>query len=451
MKSIFLSTTLVLLSIYSLFAQEKKEISLSLQQCIQMAVEKNINVQTARINYEISEYKENETRSALLPKVNLTGNFQDNLKLPTTLIPGEVFGQPGTSLGVKMGSNYNTAASISITQVLYNQTALTALQLSKKTKSLNALGIEKESEDLAVEVSKLYFLSLTTLKQKKLVEENISRTKRLSGIVKLLVDNGMSKSVDYDRISVNLENLYTQLNNTDATLEQQMNMIKYTLEIPIDAAIILTDTVEMPLLSQSLEMIPDFANQIEIQMLESQKEISLLNQKMITRGYLPSLSFTGQYAYQGYRDNFKNYFQNSNENTWFSSSYIGLSLSIPIFDGLEKRSKSKQAKLEYQKTVMTLDNTQKGFGMSYQNAMNDYNNSKYNVQRQKQNIALAEKVYQETALKYKEGLATLSDLLQDEMALSNAQANYLSALYNFKGAELKIMSMNGEIKKLVKK
>ena len=451
MKSTILSVVLVLLSISLLFAQENKTTGLSLQQCVQTAVEKNINVQTARIDQKKSGYKVSETRAALLPKINISGNFQDNLVLPTTVLPGEIFGQPGTSIAAKMGTNYNTSASISLNQVLYNQTALIALKLSKKSAALNTLGIEKAREEQAFEVSKLYFLSLTTARQKQLLDENITRTKHLSDIIKIQVDNGMSKQVDYERASVNLENLYTQLSNTEATLEQQLNLIKYTLEIPIGESIALTDTAEMPLLSVSLELTTDFANHIDIQMLESQKEINSLNQKMIKSGYLPSLSFTGQYANQGMRQEFKNYFQSSPENNWFGSSYIGLTLSIPVFDGMEKRSKSRQAKLDVQKTEITLENTQKHFGVNYQNTLNNYQNQKNNVQRQKQNIALAGNVYKETALKYREGLSTMSDLLQDEMALNDAQANYLNALYNFKEDELTIMSLNGEIRNLFNK
>jgi outer membrane protein TolC len=151
------------------------------------------------------------------------------------------------------------------------------------------------------------------------------------------------------------------------------------------------------------------------------------------------------------REDFKNYFQSSPENKWYGSSSVGLNLSIPVFDGLEKRSKSRQAKLDYQKTAMTLDNTEKQFNANYMDALNNYQNQKNNLQRQKQNIALAEEVYNETALKYREGPATMSDLLQDEIGLNNAQANYLSALYSFKEAELKIMSLNGEIKNLFNK
>jgi len=227
-------------------------------------------------------------------------------------------------------------------------------------------------------------------------------------------------------------------------------MIKYLLEIPLQETIVLTDTAEMPLLMQFSETMTDFSNHVDIQILESQKELNQLNKKTINSGYIPTLSFVGQYGYQGLRKEFKNYFQDSPENKWYNSSYIGFNLSVPIFDGFGKKSKARQVQLDYQKTVATLENTKERFDVDYQNALNNYQNNKNNVQRQNQNIELAEKVYHETALKYREGLATMSDLLQDEMGLSNAQASYLNALYNFKEAELKIMSLNGEIGELIK-
>ena len=447
MKKVILSLVLVV-GLIHINAQESNNIRLSLQECVRMAVEKNINVQTARLDKEKSNHKVGETRAALLPQVNINGNFTDNIKKPVTLLPGDAFGRPGTVFPVEMGSQYNTNASISINQVLYNQTALTALKISRQMEMLNTLGVEKASEEMAAEISKLYFLSLTTTKQKALVEENIARTKRLSDIIKLLVDNGMGKETDYQRISVSLENLYTQQSNSASTLEQQLNLIKYMLEIPLSEALTLTDTAEMPLLSQNPEPLSDFSNHIDIRMLESQQEVNRLSQKKVADGYRPSLSFTGQYAYQGYRNDFKNYFKNSPENNWYGSSFIGVTLSVPIFDGFEKRSKSRQARLDYQRTSMTLNNTKERFDADYLNAMNNYRNHNNNVQRQKQNIELAENVYKETALKYREGLATMSDVLQDEMGLNNAQAAYLSALYNFKEAELNILSLNGEIRNL---
>jgi outer membrane protein TolC len=126
-----------------------------------------------------------------------------------------------------------------------------------------------------------------------------------------------------------------------------------------------------------------------------------------------------------------------------------VTLAVPVFDGFEKRAKSRQAALELKKTQETLESTKESFSMNYKNAMNNYLNNQNTVRRQKQNLELAEKVYKETSLKYREGLAAMSSLLQDEMSLSSAQGGYLTALYNFKEAELKIMSLNGEIKSLI--
>lgn len=439
----------LLMAVMPMGVRAEGQLSLSLQACVQEAVAKNISVQSARFDHEKSGYKAEEARAALLPKVSIGGSFQGYPELPITLLPGEIVGRPGTSIAAEIGTPYTASANISLNQTLFNQTALTALRLSKKMEELAALSVEKASEELAAEVAKLYFLSLTTAKQKMLVEANIIRTQRLRDIIKTGVDNGVGKQVDYERISVSLENLYTRLSNAEAMLEQQLNLMKYMLHIAPSENIILTDTAEMTLLRQTPTIPSDFSDHISIQLLEAQKEVSQINQKMVTDGYIPTLSLVGQFGYQGYRDEFRNYFRSSPENSWYSSSYLGLSLSIPVFDGLEKRSKARQAKMDYQKSALTLDDTKERLGVGYQNAMNSYQNHKNNVLRQKQNIALAEKIYGETALKYREGLATMSDVLQDEMGLNNAQDGYLTALYSFKEAEVNIMGLNGEIKMLI--
>lgn len=447
MKRTIFSLAIILLGGLPILAQESKTTGLSLQQCVQMAVEKNINAKTARIDKEKSRYKTEETRSILLPKVNVSGSFQDNISLPTTLIPGSFVGKPGTDIAMQMGSQYSTAASLNISQVLYNKTALLALEISKKAASLSELSVEKANEEIAAEVARLYFLALTTTEQQKLIEGNIARTEKLKNITKVTVDNGIGKQVDLDRVSVNLENYYTQLSNTQATLEQQLNMMKYMLDIPQEQTITLTDKTDMLLLKSTPMLMSDFSNHIDIKLLESQQEINLLNQKSIKSGYLPTLNFSGLLAYQGLKSDFKDYF--SADSKWYPYSYFTVNLSVPVFDGFEKRAKSRQAKLDYQKTQEKLDATKQSFSMSFKNAMNNYQNNKNNVDRQQQNLKLAEKVYDETSLKYREGLAGMTNLLQDEISLSNAQAGYLTALYNFKDAEVKIMSLNGEIRNLI--
>ena len=448
MKGKIISIAVMLLVGQMTFAQESKITELTLQQCVQMAVDKNINVKTSRIDKEKSNYKKEESRAALLPKVNISAGFTDNLALPTTVLPGEFLGKPGTTIPVQMGSQYNTTAVVSISQILYNQTALTAVKLTKKAAELSNLSVEKASEEIAFEVAKLYALGQTTAEQYKLISENIKRTERLRDITKIIVENGVGKQVDLDRVNVNLENMYTQQSNTQLAQEQQQNMIKYMLDLPLEQTIVLTDTAAMPLLTNVPMLRSDFSDHVNIRLLESQKELNVLNKKLINNGYLPTLSLSGQAAYQGLRNDFSTYFKSGEVNKWYPMSSVSVNLSVPVFDGFEKRSKSRQATMDLKKTEETIESTKENFSMNYKNALNNYMNNKDIVRRQKLNLTLAEKVYKETALKYREGLAGMSSLLQDEMSLSSAQGGYLTALYNFKEAELKIMTLNGGIKQL---
>ena len=450
MKGKIFLLTIMLMGGQWAFAQEKNTIELSLQKCVQMAVENNINVKTSRIENEKSNYKKEETRAALLPKINFSGGFTDNIALPTTVLPGEFLGQPGKTIAVQMGSQYNTNAVLSISQILYNQTALTALKLTQKSAELSSLNVEKASEEIAFEVAKLYALGQTTAEQSKLINENIKRTERLRDITKIIVENGVGKQVDLDRVNVNLENLYTQQSNTQVAQEQQLNMIKYMLNLPLEQNIVLTDTAAMALLTNEPILQSDFSDHVNIRLLESQKELNQLNQKLINKGYLPTLSFSGQVAWQGLRKDFSTYFKSGEVNKWYPMSNFSVNISVPVFDGFEKKSKSRQATLDLQKTQEILESMKESFSMNYKNALNNYMNNKDVVRRQKLNLALAEKVYKETTLKYREGMAGMSSLLQDEMSLSSAQGGYLTALYNFKEAELKIMSLNGAIKNLYK-
>lgn len=449
MKRTILILSLILTIGQLVYSQENKSTGLSLQQCVKIAVENNINVKSARIDKEKTEYKKQETRAALLPKINLSGSFQDNLSLPTTVIPGSFIGKPGTDIAMQMGSQYNASASLSISQVLYNRTNLLALEITKKSEALSNLSVEKVSEEIAAEVARLYFLILTTTEQQKLIEGNIVRAEKLKNITKVIVENGIGKQVDIDRVNVNLENYYTQLSNTQATLEQQMNMMKYLLDIPQEQNIFLTDKTDVPMLQNTPALMSDFSNQVDIKLLESQQQTNLLNQKMVKSEYLPTLSVSGLFAYQGLKSDFKDYFGSSNK--FYPYSYLNFSLSIPLFDGFKKHAKSNQARLEYQKTQDKLDAAKESFSMNYKNALNNYINNKNNVSRQQNNLKLAEKIYDESSLKYHEGLTNMSNLLQDEISLNNSQSGYLTTIYNFRDSEIKIMSINGEIRNLYNK
>ena len=423
--------------------------NLSLTDCLKLGIENNITVKKAKLDKDKNRYKINETISKGLPQIEGYGVFQDNLKLPVNVIPGEIFGKPGEQISVQFGSQYTANGGVKFNQLLYSQTYLTSIALAKKTNDISELSYEKSKEDLVYTLSQLYFLTQVTKKQKKLIGENIHRMEQLIDITKKQLQGGIIQSVDLDRIMVTRENLLSQYSNTDALLKQQFDMIKYYIDLPTDTDINLIDSTGYRLLEVAdTSFTRDFTNKTDIRMLEKQKDIAQLNKKIINQAYLPTLSANGQFYYMSMRQKF-DFFNTNPSGKWFGSELVGLNLSIPIFDGLEKKNKASQAVIEYDKTNITIEDTKKYYSIEYDNAFRSLINTRHIVERQDNNIALAEKVFSITSQKYHEGIVTLSDLLHDETSLNDAQMSYLNALFQNKTAELNILKSTGKLNALI--
>ena len=83
-------------------------------------------------------------------------------------------------------------------------------------------------------------------------------------------------------------------------------------------------------------------------------------------------------------------------------------------------------------------------------SLNDLMNNQRNFKKQKDNYLLAEDVYAVTSDRYREGIASMTEVLQDEMQMSEAQNNYISAHYNYRVTNLMLLKLTGQIESLVK-
>ena len=96
------------------------------------------------------------------------------------------------------------------------------------------------------------------------------------------------------------------------------------------------------------------------------------------------------------------------------------------------------------------EDARKNLQTQYLNAVNDLMNNRRNFKKQKDNYLLAEDVYAVTSDRYREGIASMTEVLQDEMQMSEAQNNYISAHYNYRVTNLMLLKLTGQIESLVK-
>lgn len=428
-----------------LSAQAMAQETLSLAQCLQMGIERNLNLKTYEGNVLKGKHNISENRSRLLPQINIGAALNDNFTPPVSVTDGRAYGKP---YNVTKTLQYSSSASLQLQMPLYSQTALTALEISKTLDQLNSLSYEKAREDLIVQISKMYYLAQNTEEQIGIIKDNIKRLEELRDITQAFHDNDMALSVDVKRVNVNLENLSVQYDNAKAMLTQQYNMMKYVIDYPAEKDITVEkadiEEVNLAALSGLNE------NLYELQLLRTQQTLAEQQKKLAKSGYLPTLALTGNWTYMAYTDKFKNWFHSGESNHWHKSNGIGLSLRIPIFDGLEKRSKIRKAQVDIDNAKLSYENALKGMQTQYANAVNDLANNQRNFSKQRDNYLLAEDIYKVTSDRYREGIASMTEVLQDEMSMSDAQNNYLTAHFNYQVSNLTLLKLTGQLERLTK-
>lgn len=416
---------------------------LTLEECLRLGIENNLSLESSRNEIRKGEHTLSENRAKLLPQINAVAGFNDNFNPPVSVTDGSAYGNP---YNVTKTLQYNASVGIQLQMPLYNQTVYTAVDIARTMNELNRLSYEKAREDLILQISKMYYLSQNTAEQIALIKENISRLNELSNITQAFYDNGMAMEVDVKRVNINLENQRVQYDNAQSMLTQQLNLLKYVIDYPADKEIALTPVDTENTTSVSLTGLDN--NQYELQLLQSKQKLAEQQRKMIGQGYIPSLSLTGSWMYSAYTDKAKNWFHSGPSNHWYNSSGIGLTLRIPIFDGLDKRAKMKKAKIEIENAKLSYENALKNMQTQYLNATNELMNSQRNFRKQKDNYLLAEDVYQVTTDRYREGIASMTEVLQDEMRMSEAQNNYINAHYNYQVTNLSLLKLTGQLETL---
>ena len=423
----------------------KAQETLTLNQCLQMAIDNNLSLKISRNEVAKGKQTISENRAKLYPQINAVAQLNDNFTPPVSVTDGSAYGKP---YNVTKTLQYNASAGLQLQMPLYNQMVLTAIDISKTVDHLNQLSYEKAREDLIVQTAKAYYMAQNTLEQIRLVNDNIKRLEELRDITQAFYDNQMSLEVDLKRVNLNIENLTVQRDNAVAMLDQQYTMLKYVIDYPADKTIAVEkaniEQTDMAALTGLNE------NMSELQLLRKQQTLAEQQKKLAKDGYLPTLALTGNWTYAAFTDKFSNWFHSGESNHWYKSNGIGLTLRIPVFDGFEKRSKIRKAQVDIDNAKLSYENAMKGMQTQYANAVNDLANNQRNFSKQRDNYLLAEDVYKVTSDRYREGRASMTEVLQDEMSMSDAQNNYLTAHFNYQVSNLTLLKLTGQLEKLLK-
>ena len=422
--------------------------TLTLKEAINYALANKADSKKAKLQVEDSEYQIQEVRSQALPQIAANGNLTYNPVIQTTVIDGAGFGAPGTTIQAAFGQPWISTAGVSLTQAVFDQTVFIGLKAAKSTREFYQINEQLTEEQVIERVANNYYQVYVQRQKLTVIDSTYNNTTKVRNIIKGQFDNGLAKKIDLDRIVVKMSNINTQRQQVLNAVQIQENALKFYMGMPIETQIEIPQTA-FEVSPQLLSEVPNTANRTEYLLLKKQEQLLSYQKKAVEAGYYPTISLNAGYNYIGQGPKMPIGAKPADGVYWSDFSSIGLNLRVPIFTGFSTRAKVRQADVDLRIIKEDLNDTKLSLDLAFANAKTQIDNSLITINNQKVNAQLAKEVLDNTRNNYVQGLAFLTDLLDAENSLTEAQNNYTSAILEYKLAEIQLIKSKGELKTLI--
>ena len=448
--------------------QAQTEYRLSVKDAVELALKNVADIKNLRIDSLKQEAQNKEILGSALPQVSGSGQIAHYLSLPKILFPSAGKTDVYTVLnqeGVKDGSGntiqpkneftvqefsfvqpWSITAGVSLNQLLFQPDVFVGLIARKTSIEYAKENIKVQEEKTREAVQKAYYQVLIGEQQLEVLQKTLERFQKLLSDQEQLFKNGFIEKLDIDKTTVSL-------NNTKSTETQLKNMIelgyaalKFSMGLNQADKVVLTEKLSAQSVKENIldDGSFNYNNRSEVRLLNTVQKLQELDVRRQKLGYAPTLAFFYQFQQQGQLN--KNFSAFTGQNWfWFNSNLIGLNLTVPIFDGMQRKYKIKQAQYTLDKTANTLDNVKKAIDMEKTSAQINLKNAIINMDVQQKNLELAERVYNTTKKKYEQGLGSSFELLQTDTEFQRAQGNYFDALYNAVVARIAYFKSIGQL------
>lgn len=466
MWRLFPAVLLLLLQTQSGFAQKK--LAFTAPQAVEHALKNVTEIRNLKVDREIQLARNKEIRGQAMPQVNGTLSAQYFFNIPVTLLPDFISpavygvlekegvkngtgssiqvptGPPGLN-PVQFGVPWQASAGFSFQQLFFQPDVFVALQARSKSVQYADINIQAMEDSVRSNVYRSYYSVLIAEKRRSFLLDGISRLEKLSRDQEVLYKNGFAERLDIDRTQVNLNNLKSTKSQIDNLVYIGYAALKFSMGLNQLDTLQLTDSLSMAAVKRDILDTTGFNYQDrnEIRLLETVKELQGLDLKRYRLQYLPTVAGFWNYSQNAQRREFNLF---DSKQPWFKTNVAGLSVNVPIFDGLQKNYRIRQARLNLEKTENTIENVQRAIDLQRVVSYNTFRNSITGLDIQERNLELAERVYQSTKKKYEQGLGSSFELLQTEQSFEDAQSNYFQALYDATIARISYFRALGRLK-----
>jgi outer membrane protein TolC len=409
----------------------------SVDDAIEFAFENNPDLVTYRQNHRIAKADYSSVKYHWLPNISASFSGVDNLDLPVTRIPGEIFGQPGKTIEAEFGEKYNYNAGLTFSVNLLDFQAKFSAKVAKINMEMAEINESVFKQKLAEQVALYYYTALVTARAIEAHEQNYETAHNILTIVEQRFDQGIVDQYQLNLARMNQNTIIQNINSYKVILEQCHSQLKILFgscaETSLDySGLAGRDDMKIPVMDfigpdKGLEL-------FELQVRQSDYLIKQQKAK-----WIPKFSVTGYWGAQQYRDNLGLSFSN---NEWSDLSYISVNLSFPIFTGFSNRNQLNSAVIQNEMHRNTLEYEVIKSNIIDEKVVKEYRHSREAADSANDNYNLADSNADLQFQKYEQGVIGLDTYLDAFDYYLKAEVTYLNLLAESYTYYSKIMSRN---------
>ena len=438
MKRVFYLTAVLVVWLCNAtaYAQQTSDSLLSkatLQDCIQYALSHQPVVKQSRLDEEVTEYNIKSRLADWYPQIGLDFNLQHYLKLPTSYFNGAA---------IQTGVANSSSAAFSLTQNIFNRDLLLAGKTARDVRKQAQQNTQNNKIDVVSNVSKAYYDMLLTAQQLNVLNEDIVRLERSLKDAYNQYQGGLVDKTDYKRATISLNNTKAQKKTGEETLIGKKAYLKQLMGYPVSGQLDLTyDTMKM---TQEVALDTNIAvayeSRIEYQLLQTQRTLLEAELRYNKQSYLPTVSAFANYNFAYLHPEFSKLYSHD-----YTSSAIGLQLSLPIFQGFKRSYNNRMAELQLKRNDWDVEALRNQINTEYTQAMSAYKANLNEYLVLKENMELAKEVYNLIEMQYREGVKAYLEVITAQTDLRAAQLNYYNAMYTVLSSKIDLERSLGTI------
>lgn len=405
---------------------EAKSHQYSLEQCVDYALQNQHDVKNARLSLQSAAEVVKENKGKLLPHANINGSYQDNLRLPTSLMPDFASGNLNNKIPVRLGSKYTSSLTGVVNQTVFNSNYFLGLKAAKVFTNLSEKNVSITEISTRVNVTKAYYNVLVNREGLRLSKSNVDQIAKSLKDIKAKYEAGISETVDVNRIQTQFNTAVTGVANQERLVDLSLQQLKFQMGMPQTDSLDLTQTIADFSMSRTGSADTTgyaVTDRPEYGLQQTQIALNELSFKSTRLSNLPSVSAFINYGLNYFAPNFGGLYSRG-----YGNSALGLSLTFPLFSGTERIHQMNQAKITLDQSRNDLDHLSQQIQIEVREAYTDFVNSKAVLETQKTNMGLTQGVYDRITYKFAQGVASSLDLLSAENELQQAQSSYIDAL-----------------------